>query len=166
MPEIANDLDCKCEARVLTEREYSNGTRHYMYQCITCGMTGECISKHKVSDLIRAGEKIEPYDDGIRSRYWERRRRLFEGKKENDRDEWWQWYNAYLQSDEWKNKRERVKERENNICQGCRSRLIEVVHHLTYSHAGRELLFQLVGLCSTCHAVVHEEGASHVKQSD
>jgi hypothetical protein len=31
------------------------------------------------------------------------------------------------------------------------------IHHLTYKHAGSELLFELVALCWACHQIAHSE---------
>jgi 5-methylcytosine-specific restriction endonuclease McrA len=64
-------------------------------------------------------------------------------------------YYLYLQSSEWKAKRQAVWERESGLCQGCRAEPIEHVHHSTYSHLFDEPLFQLVGLCENCHRKVH-----------
>src|SRR5690606_1665469 len=46
-------------------------------------------------------------------------------------------------------------ERAGWICEGCRTRPAEQVHHLTYSHVFDELLFQLVALCEPCHNKAH-----------
>jgi 5-methylcytosine-specific restriction endonuclease McrA len=64
-------------------------------------------------------------------------------------------YYAYLRSSKWKQKRNLVFEREGGICQGCLEEPIEHVHHLNYSHLFDELLFELVGLCETCHRRTH-----------
>jgi 5-methylcytosine-specific restriction endonuclease McrA len=64
-------------------------------------------------------------------------------------------YHAYLASPKWKAKRDAVFQRENGLCQGCREEPIEHVHHMTYTHCGDELLYQLIGLCGTCHNKSH-----------
>jgi 5-methylcytosine-specific restriction endonuclease McrA len=69
-------------------------------------------------------------------------------------------YQTYLSTREWRRKRERVYERENGICQGCRDEPIEHIHHATYSHAFDELLFQLIGLCENCHRKAHFKSPS------
>jgi 5-methylcytosine-specific restriction endonuclease McrA len=61
----------------------------------------------------------------------------------------------YLSSREWAMKRSRVIDREKCICQGCGDEPIEHVHHLTYTHIFDELLFELVGLCESCHRRAH-----------
>ncbi len=64
-------------------------------------------------------------------------------------------YYAYLQSAKWQKKRDQVFQRENGICQGCREEPIENTHHTNYAHLYDEPLFELVGLCETCHRKVH-----------
>lgn len=64
-------------------------------------------------------------------------------------------YERYLDSLEWELKRNAVFQREKGICQGCGDSPIENVHHLTYLHIYHELLFELVGLCETCHCKCH-----------
>jgi len=68
-------------------------------------------------------------------------------------------YADYLNSPEWKTRRDAVMDRCDGVCEGCRQRNADDVHHLTYRHIGREFLFQLVGLCRDCHTRWHEEEA-------
>jgi len=66
-------------------------------------------------------------------------------------------YLAYLRSEKWKRKRNAVFQRENGICQGCMEEPIENIHHTpaAYAHLYDEPLFELIGLCETCHRKVH-----------
>jgi 5-methylcytosine-specific restriction endonuclease McrA len=64
-------------------------------------------------------------------------------------------YHEYLASRRWQEKRIAVIQRENGICQGCRENPIEHVHHTSYTHCGDELIYQLIGLCGTCHNKTH-----------
>lgn len=72
-------------------------------------------------------------------------------QKEKDREK----YYAYLKSEEWQKKKDAVFQRENGLCQGCREDPIENTHHTTYTHLFDEPLFELIGLCETCHRKVH-----------
>jgi 5-methylcytosine-specific restriction endonuclease McrA len=65
-------------------------------------------------------------------------------------------YADYLRTAAWQAKRDKVLARAQRVCEGCRDREATEVHHLTYAHVGRELLFELVALCEACHAVVHD----------
>lgn len=64
-------------------------------------------------------------------------------------------YAEYLNSEEWWQRRTRVLERSNGLCEGCRNDEATDVHHLTYAHAGDEFLFELVALCAPCHERIH-----------
>lgn len=59
-------------------------------------------------------------------------------------------YRAYLQSKEWKAKREKRLEIDENTCCVC-GREATVVHHLTYDRLRHEDLNDLVSLCAKCH---------------
>jgi len=64
-------------------------------------------------------------------------------------------YSEYLKTDKWRELRRKVMTRCNGICEGCASKPVHDVHHLTYSHIYDELLYQLVGLCRECHEKAH-----------
>lgn len=59
-------------------------------------------------------------------------------------------YSEYLNSDEWKNKRKKILERDSYVCQICHN-VAECVHHLTYKHIKNEYFFELISLCDNCH---------------
>ena len=64
---------------------------------------------------------------------------------------WSKKYNEYLQSYQWQDKRLRVLERDNYLCQSCLEQDATQVHHLTYKHVGNEPLFDLISVCDECH---------------
>lgn len=64
-------------------------------------------------------------------------------------------YAAYLVSPQWAGKRRKVFERAGGLCEGCRERSAEDVHHLTYDHIYDEFLFELIALCRPCHERLH-----------
>jgi hypothetical protein len=64
-------------------------------------------------------------------------------------------YRDYLKSPQWRQLRDKVVKRDGAICQGCLSARSEHVHHMTYSHIGKEFAFQLVALCEPCHTRYH-----------
>lgn len=68
-------------------------------------------------------------------------------------------YAEYLRSTEWAARRERVMQRAGGICEGCRMQPATEVHHLTYEHMTQEFLFELVAICSDCHARWHGQPA-------
>jgi hypothetical protein len=67
---------------------------------------------------------------------------------------WWAEYKEYLNSDAWRQTRERALARDQYTCQHCGDRASEV-HHLTYERMGHENLSDLVCLCTGCHAAEH-----------
>src|SRR5439155_22697334 len=71
----------------------------------------------------------------------------------------WKKYNAYLESKEWQDKRERVLKRANGQCEGCGAKAATQAHHLTYAHVFNEFLFELVAVCDDCHQRLHADDA-------
>ena len=70
-------------------------------------------------------------------------------------NDWWQGYGRYLETDEWRNKRRRVLDRDGGMCQACLIRTAEQVHHLTYKRVFHEPLFDLISVCRVCHYALH-----------
>ncbi|WP_149241505.1 HNH endonuclease [Dyadobacter sp. 32] len=66
-------------------------------------------------------------------------------------------YLQYLDSKEWKVKRVQVLKRDKNLCQGCKEKPAEQIHHLTYDRLYKEFLEDLVSLCVNCHEREHKE---------
>jgi hypothetical protein len=64
-------------------------------------------------------------------------------------------YAGYLNSPEWAEKREAVRHRCQGVCENCRVRAMEDVHHRHYETFGKEDLKDLQGLCAECHAAIH-----------
>jgi len=130
----------------------------FCLQCLVCGeKKGEWISHWKIPKDARDGSK--EFDEELRASCQKKQRALsaqaFAEKKRSEKQAFDQWYSEYIQTYEWKLKREAVLARCNWLCEGCRKQKATVVHHVTYSHVGNELLFQLVGLCRDCHDKVH-----------
>jgi 5-methylcytosine-specific restriction endonuclease McrA len=68
----------------------------------------------------------------------------------------WQTEHAqYLQTKEWKDKRELVLARDGRKCTDCGSTENLQIHHLTYDHFKNEPLEDLVTLCNICHTSRH-----------
>ena len=86
---------------------------------------------------------------------WEERRAQQAAERERESQEWWDWYNSYLKTPAWALRRSLVMDRCHGRCEGCRQASAFHVHHLTYEHAGNELLFELVALCRDCHQIAH-----------
>jgi hypothetical protein len=64
-------------------------------------------------------------------------------------------YEEYLNSPEWKLKRNIIMKRYNFVCQMCNETATDV-HHITYRHVKNEYHFELVPLCRKCHENWHD----------
>lgn len=67
-------------------------------------------------------------------------------------------YPEYLMTSEWLARRDLVLIRDDRQCVHCGSSEKLHVHHLTYARRGHERLSDLVTLCASCHAAVHQIG--------
>ena len=67
-------------------------------------------------------------------------------------------YAAHLNSDRWKQIRQRVMERAGYVCEqlGC-ARTADHVHHATYKNLGDEPIEDLLALCYRCHQAKHPD---------
>jgi len=75
-------------------------------------------------------------------------------KKENRK--WWRWYNQYLKSVEWKMISKAVRQRAKGICEKCKQKPCQHVHHLTYRNVGNEKSQDLIAVCRKCHSDLHD----------
>jgi len=64
-------------------------------------------------------------------------------------------YNDYLQSDEWKARRDYRLKKDGFRCAICGTGKNLQVHHITYERIQNELIDDLVTLCESCHNGVH-----------
>lgn len=143
------EKQCHHEANVLTYSDKSNGVRTYRWQCTGCG----CNLGFAPKSTLSAEQQAEavPFDHTIGQRYHqmltERYRQLIDFKTKD--------YQSHLASPEWQELRRKVFRRCKGVCEGCLERPAVEVHHLTYARLGDEMLFDLVGVCSSCHDRIH-----------
>ena len=67
-------------------------------------------------------------------------------------------YSDYLQTADWKIRREGALKRARFSCQVCSGKGDLHVHHRTYLSRGNEAESDLIVLCATCHKLFHENG--------
>lgn len=151
--------ECNHRERLVYKPDYYGNKRFYK-QCAVCNnLTTSQIAKTKLSEdqMRNAPERVEEDQTQVYSI----KNALYDALKKQLNDQintaWWKWYNGYLNSPEWASKRRLVLKRANNICEGCGTNPATQIHHLTYDHAGHELLFELVAVCNTCHKVLHPD---------
>ena len=67
-------------------------------------------------------------------------------------------YYVYIHSDAWFARTEKVRKRNKGVCECCKMRFGQVVHHRTYEHLGEEKDHELIHLCLDCNSMVHGQG--------
>jgi hypothetical protein len=156
---VASCWACDHPTTELRAKRIGNGGLRFMRQCMVCGASASDWIKR----TLVTGEPLA-WDDEIEVRWAQAGRERFaaqraaqaetEAEKAEQRREV---YRRYLESPEWLERRRLVLLRDRVMCQGCHKERAVEVHHLTYDHIGRELLFELVSLCAACHAVAHSK---------
>lgn len=141
------------EVRRFTNR---NGSTAACAQCLVCGGR----AGNPVGGVDHAS--LAPADPSLEEAYRARIKQLREDAairaidaEEGHSEAWWAKYDAYLQTPEWREKRELVLKRCNWTCEGCGTAAATEVHHMTYEHVFAEFLFELKGLCHACHERWH-----------
>jgi 5-methylcytosine-specific restriction endonuclease McrA len=160
---------CQCEhSWKLHERKDTKERIHYYYVCHRCGAytheKGHSFSQEDKEWAIKSHDSqefwtwIKSLRDAHQKQHLETlQRKRDEAQNERNRN-WWAWYNAYLESDIWKAKRALVIQRANGVCEACLCADASEVHHKTYQNVGKEPLFDLVAVCSSCHKDIHQGG--------
>ncbi|MGE4197652.1 MAG: hypothetical protein AB7G11_11075 [Phycisphaerales bacterium] len=152
------EFACEHETAALVCYAKSNGSQEYRRQCQRCGQTVEVVKKASLTEAQR--NAAPPYDHVLVRTWWQnkdkRNKELREERRDLERSQWWSRYTFYLESSQWRDKRNRVLERDGNLCQACRRRPATQAHHLTYAHVFREPLFDLIAVCDVCHKALHE----------
>lgn len=145
--------ECEHNNQELRRRTIRGGAIQYRYQCLRCGeAVGSAVASSKAAANTKAFDE-ELYTSWVEARQASAQKLL----SAYDKKRFFESYNAYLKTDEWKAKRRRVLERARGICEGCLEKPATQVHHLTYDNVGDELLFQLVAICDECHDKCHPE---------
>jgi hypothetical protein len=172
-PGFPSTQDCIHGTYELRRRTYANGVIHFVYQCLFCGASGRSIKKEEALGV--GGANAPEFDDGLRERFYEEAREKRQAGWEVERQRRREEYRDYLDSPEWRHKRNRRLVMDRWQCQarldGCLDHASEV-HHLTYAHIGNEPLFDLVSVCGPCHrkisamdGSIQEERAVYVAAS-
>jgi hypothetical protein len=132
-------------------------TRQLRYQCPDCGQLFGGAQRHAL-----ASPATPEVDIDLLKRYLEHREeerleqlRLFHEQREAQSEEWRAWYQEYLGTTAWRDRRSLVLRRANGTCEGCGEARATEVHHLTYAHVGNEFLWELVAVCRDCHERFH-----------
>lgn len=144
----------------IVRKQNSAGGWMFTYQCRECGEIdrkrtpsgGVWIPKSVITADI---DDVPLFDDSLRQRVMLLASEAQKAAYAEQRERWWDEYDAYLQTPEWHAKREKVLLRDRYLCQGCLEMQAVHVHHLTYERLFSELLCDLVSLCVPCHQLCH-----------
>jgi len=72
-------------------------------------------------------------------------------KAKNNSTQWWIVYGDYLNSADWKRRRQRCLQRDGYECRICGNKHELNVHHKHYTNVGAEKPNDLTTLCEPCH---------------
>ena len=107
-----------------------------------------------------SGRPEEKWDqeslDQYRKARFDRERSEYLRKREQQSNAWWDNYERYMDSEDWKKRRAKVLQRDQFTCQACLNREADQVHHISYKHGYAAPLFELISLCTVCHEHLHE----------
>jgi len=150
---------CRHEQSEVRRTTASNGSVQFGKQCLRCGaFVGNWIAKAKVPPNVPDADRAlrDKYENELRQRRQEIDQKHIRIQRENG-NLFSKRHQDYLASKSWAAKRAKVMKRANRLCEGCLDAEATVVHHLSYKSWGDELLFDLVALCTLCHAKCHPE---------
>lgn len=144
----------------LTKYTCSNNSIQYVMQCDIChARVGSPISHRKLSRWQK--QNAPAFDSNARSERRDEQDYQYKIHRERfNSSAWWNAYNKYLDSDEWKSKRARILIRDEYKCTAKRrecTKYATEVHHLTYKNVGNEPLEDLTSLCHNCHEQITNE---------
>lgn len=153
--------DAKCDEHPVTEwRRFptSNGSEQIRRQCLHCGHVLGGARRRQSGDelLAEIDQSLADRYQAVRDAEYHAIQQRHAKLQHEKQSSFFEDYSKYLQSDEWKAKRDKVIRRAKGICEGCGERSVYQVHHLTYAHKMNEFLFELVAVCRECHDRLHE----------
>jgi 5-methylcytosine-specific restriction endonuclease McrA len=135
-------------------------------QCLTCGSvkgnslggyTKETREKLPLLDELARKQRGTDYSELYMAFYKvlnEKREKLRLSRRDQIKENWFKEYNKYLNSPEWRTKREKVLKRDNYQCQCCLNSYATQVHHKSYEFedlTGAVPAFDLISVCGPCH---------------
>ena len=154
-----SDECCKNPHEIITIDHRTNGSFAIYYQCTNCGNSpnrNKALSSKKYGEKIRSEFSNSRFSEFKENKERERQELAEQKAGYNKRNSKRYKYHIYLISEKWKELREKVKERDNFLCQECKTNKAEEVHHLTYENVFNEKMSDLISVCSDCHKKLHK----------
>lgn len=124
---------------------------------ITTSFPGRAVTTGSVTCRICADAPARRERREAEDQVWRARAADLQKERQRQSDEWWERYNAYLRSPEWREKSQAVLKRANFVCEGCGKARATQAHHVTYRHVGAEFLWELRAVCNACHERAHAD---------
>jgi 5-methylcytosine-specific restriction endonuclease McrA len=155
--EHGEKFSCAHESSKLCVRTVKGGGKQYVRQCLRCGDAVSNPIKAEAALAEKGGGALPSFDEELQRSWAQTVRASAELIKNSDDSAFWDAYEKYLASSEWKAKRARVLERAAGVCEGCGETEATQIHHISYEHVGAEFLFELVAVCDACHERLHPE---------
>ena len=134
---------------------------YFLYkQCINCGGSKnrtKPLSNKKYGSEIKREFDYESFENWKEKIDFEYNNLSTAKKNFNYINSPYYKYCEYLNSQEWKGKRDLALKRDGYKCQKCKIKTADDVHHLTYENLGNEKLSDLLSVCRECHIRIHNK---------
>lgn len=151
---ISDPLDCQHGRTERRRRINAAGNPFHQLQCMECGQgLGSALSMKGIDPDTVQDWAIDLQEQGQRA-INEHRKTLLQQRQadlETKNAAWWDWYNAYLRTPEWAERRRLALERDERWCKACGKAQAVQVHHKDYRYVGNEPLWDLESVCIPCH---------------
>lgn len=135
-----------------------NDAKRVRKQCFLCGNSDAKTYKHS---LFKDIYKLPKYQPELKSEFI---KKSFENRELRKEIGAKRYYNdVYLNSDEWKSKRENTLIRDNYECVCCEEKATQV-HHINYNHIFNEKEKELISVCKDCHSGIHGDKVVYFKE--
>jgi len=158
---VFNAAECQHENKQIMRVPVAGGGIHVRECCMGCGdRFGQAMSHKDVAWVQSLPLFSEDTSTSYQSRRHLERHAFLLGLARTqyvERGKFTKFYRQYLDSPEWRAKRDLVLKRCGGICEGCGTAPATQAHHRIYQNFGNEFLFELLGLCRACHDRLHEE---------
>jgi hypothetical protein len=153
-------LECCHNPNVIQiHTQFANDTIHKRNFCKNCYKifkTHKKVPGEKLYFLDKyRTEKARELYNNYRDQYSKRWSDIYKLQHRFQVQSWNEKYEKYLNSNEWKELRQRILNRDKYICQICKTNKAVQVHHLTYKRLGNEQDFDLISVCLPCHELEH-----------
>jgi hypothetical protein len=153
-------MDCTHERKVFCKWRFEKGGEanyHKACQCLDCGQrvkspTGGIWWPKDYGENVK---ELPDFDLVLLAKFTDAKMEMQRKEYKNERLQKHEQYEDYLESDEWKHRRELVIERAGGVCESCLERRATQVHHVNYHSLYCEVLWDLRAVCKECHKKIH-----------